>query len=147
MASIMPMTSARVMSVMGRSPPADKLATEQLPGGTAGSLPGQVPGSEFLNHAGDGDRLAPVLGGPQGAGALTGVNAAGKIGQCDTGRLAGFRQAQCRILAQHHANGCGFARQPPHDVKRDNPAVGDPNAEIRSSRHPTNGCACRPAQA
>ena len=64
-----------------------------MPGGTAGSLPGQVPLNELLNDGGDGDSLAPVLGDSQGVGALTGVDAAGKVCQRVTGRLAGFREA------------------------------------------------------
>ena len=60
----------------------------------AGALPGQVPGSEFLDHMADGDRLALRLGGLQGAGALTRMNASGKVCQCRTGLLAGRRQAQ-----------------------------------------------------
>ena len=62
-------------------------------------------------------------------GAVTGVNAAGKVGQRVTGRLAGFREGQGRIPAQHDADGVRLAWQPPHDVERDYPAVGDPDAE------------------
>jgi hypothetical protein len=60
----------------------------------AGALPGQVPGSEFLDHMADGDRLALRLGGLHGASALPRMNASGKICQCHTGLLASRRQAQ-----------------------------------------------------
>ena len=102
---------------------------EQLPCGTAGSLPGQMSLDKFLDDGGDGDGLAPALVRPPGVGALTGVNAAGKVSQCDAGRLAGLRQGQGGILAQHHANGVRLARQPPHDVKRFYPTIGNPNAK------------------
>ena len=95
----------------------------------AGAFRGQVPGREFLDHMADGDRLAPVLSRALGAGALARVDAAGKVVQGGPGLLAGRRQGQCRILAQHHADRLRLARQTPHDVKRDHTAFGDPDPE------------------
>ena len=95
MASIMPITSARLMSVIGRPP--HRLTSSRRssrPTSWPVRFPGQVLGSEFLDHMADGDRLALRLGGLQGAGALTRMNASGKVFQCHTGLLAGRRQAQ-----------------------------------------------------
>ena len=109
MASIMPIISARVMSVMGRVPHRlTSLTLEQLPDGMAGSLPGQVPRNELLDHWRDGDRLALRLGGLQGAGALTRMNAAARSASASPAALRAADRLKDGYWPNTTRTGCGL---------------------------------------